>query len=98
MNTEAICYLLRKTSLTLQDIGKLTPAKFKAILEEVYYQESVDNYIQMQHLASLLAAIYNTIPRKWGNVLTSKDFLQGEEPKRNGNGQLDEEKVTGGIT
>lgn len=39
MNTEAIVYLLRKTSLTLKDIGALTPKQFNALLEELYYQE-----------------------------------------------------------
>jgi hypothetical protein len=81
---EHIVYLLRKTNLTREDIGKLTPVQFSEILKEVYYQESVDNYRQQHSVASLLAAIYNTIPRKRGSkVYKASDFLNGEMPERN---------------
>jgi len=84
MNTEAIVYLLRKTNLTLSEIGKLTPAQFQEILKEVYYQESIDEYRKQHGLATILAAIYNTIPRKRGSkVLKASDFLTGEMPSRN---------------
>jgi len=84
LNTEAICYLLRKTNLTRENIGKLTPQQFNEILREVYYQESVDEFRRQHSIASLLAAIYNTIPRKRGSkVLKAGDFLKGEMPQRN---------------
>ena len=85
MTTEAICYLLRKTSLTRTEIGKLKPDQLQAIVKEVYYQESVDEYRKMHSVASILAAIYNTIPQKPGHkALTAKDFLTGDMPSREG--------------
>jgi len=83
VNTEAICYLLRKTSLTLEAIGKLTPSQFNGIIKEVYFQESVDTYREQHSVASILAAIYNTIPRRRGSkVYQAGDFLKGDMPKR----------------
>lgn len=82
MNTEAIVYLLRKTPLTLKDIGALTPKQFNELLKELYFQESVDEYRKQYSLATILAAIYNTIPRKSRKALTPKDFLKGEMPTR----------------
>jgi len=85
VNTELIVYLLRKTSLTRSEIGKLKPDQLNAIIKEVYFQESVDEYRKMHYVASILAAIYNTIPRKSGHkALTEKDFLSGEMPTREG--------------
>lgn len=84
MNTEAICYLLRKTSLARSEIGKLTPNQFSEIVKEISYQESVDEYRKQHSVASLLAAIYNTIPRKRGSkILKAEDFLKGNIPERN---------------
>ena len=84
MNTEVIVYLLRKTTLTRSEIGKLTPLQFQEILKEVAYQESVDEYRRQHGLATILAAIYNTIPRKRGSkVLKASDFLKGDMPERN---------------
>jgi len=85
MNTEAIVYLLRKTSLTRTEIGKLKPDQLQSIVKEVYFQESVDEYRKMHSVASILAAIYNTIPQKPGHkALTAKDFLSGDMPTREG--------------
>ena len=85
LNNEAICYLLRKTSLTRTEIGKLKPDQLNAIIKEVYFQESVDEYRKMHSVASILAAIYNTIPQKPGHkALTAKDFLSGDMPTREG--------------
>ena len=84
MSTEAICYLLRKTSLTRTEIGKLKPDQLNAIIKEVSFQESVDEYRKQHGLAAILAAIYNTIPRKRGSkILKASDFLAGEMPARN---------------
>ena len=88
LNTEAICYLLRKTSLTRSEIGKLKPDQLDAIIKEVAYQESIDGYRHAHEIASLLAAIYNTIPSKSRRkALTANDFLSGEPPSRDGKSQ-----------
>ena len=84
MHTEAIVYLLRKTSLTRSEIGKLKPDQLNAILKEVSYQESIDEYRRQHGIATILAAIYNTIPRKNRRALTAKDFLTGDIPTREG--------------
>jgi len=84
MNTEAIIYLLRKTNLTRSEIGKLTISQFNEVIKEVSYQENVDEYRRQHSIASLLAAIYNTIPRKRGSkVFKAEDFLSGGMPERN---------------
>lgn len=83
MNTELIIYLLRKTSLTREEIGKLTPGQFMEIAKEVRYQESVEDYRNQFAVAALLAAIYNTIPRKKGSkVHKATDFISGDMPTR----------------
>ena len=82
MTTEGICYLLRKTSLTRSEIGELTLAQLNTILKEVSYQEGVERYEHAHEIASLMAAIYNTIPRKSKKALKAKDFLKGEMPQR----------------
>ena len=82
MSTEGVVYLLRKTSLTRSEIGKLRPEQLNAILKEVAFQESIEQYQHAHSVASLLAAIYNTIPRKSKKALTAKDFLSGEPPQR----------------
>ncbi len=82
--TEAIVYLLRKTNLTLEAIGKLTPPQFNEVIREVYFQESVDEWRNQHSVALILAAIYNTIPRKQGTkACKASDFLSGEMPTRN---------------
>lgn len=85
MNTnETDTYLLRKTSTTRNELGELSPAQYNALLKETYYQESIDEYRRQYSIASLLAAIYNTIPRKRGSkILKASDFLKGEMPQRN---------------
>ena len=85
MQTESVVYLLRKTNLTRTEIGKLTPNQFNEILKEVSFQESIDNYINQHSIATILAAIYNTIPRRAGSkTLQAKDFLSGDMPVRGG--------------
>ena len=84
MNTEAVVYIARKLHWTRSEIGKLSPVQFNEILKELYYQESVDEWRKMHTVASILAAIYNTIPRKSHKALTAKDFLTGDMPTREG--------------
>lgn len=84
MTTEGIVYLLRKTNLNRETIGKLTIPQFNEILKEVYYQESIEEYSRAYSVALLQAAIYNTIPRKRGSkVYQAKDFLKSNMPERN---------------
>jgi len=67
------------------ELGNLSPAQYNALLKEVYYQESVEEYRIQHSIASILAAIYNTIPRKSGHTpLKAKDFLSGDMPTREG--------------
>ena len=83
MNTELVVYLLRKTTLTRTEIGRLTPSQFNEIIKEVYFQESVEEWRRQHSAASILAAIYNTIPRKRGaKIFKASDFL-GDAPERN---------------
>lgn len=82
-STEAVVYLARKLHWTRDEIGKLTPAQFNEILKELHFQESLDIYRQQHSTASILAAIYNTIPRKRGSkTYKASDFLSGEAPVR----------------
>jgi len=82
LSIEHIVYLLRKTSLNLQDIGKLTPRQFNELLKELYFQEAQEEYRKAHSTASILAAIYNTIPKKSHKVYQAKDFLSGDMPAR----------------
>lgn len=82
LTNEQIVYLLRKTSLTRTEIGKLGPAQAIVILNEVYLQEAQDHWRQQHNLATLVATIYNTIPRgRAAKALTAADFI-GEMPSR----------------
>uniref|UniRef100_A0A6M3L1T8 Uncharacterized protein n=1 Tax=viral metagenome TaxID=1070528 RepID=A0A6M3L1T8_9ZZZZ len=83
MNTETIIYISRKLGWTLDEIGKLTPEQISELLTELYYQESVEEYRRQNSVANILAAIYNTIPRKRGSkALKASDFLSGKPPER----------------
>ena len=91
MKTEAIVYLARKLKWTRAEIGQLSPQQFNELLKEVSFQESVDEYRKQYGLATILAAIYNTIPRKRGSkVLRASDFLSGEMPTRNKENELEQ--------
>ena len=84
MNTESVVYLARKMGWTREEIGRLTPRQFSELLNELYYQESVDEYRRQHSTASLMAAIYNTIPRKRGSkIFKAEDFLGSGMPERN---------------
>lgn len=97
-DTEQIVYLLRKTSMNRTEIGKLSPSEGDAILREVYFQEAVDEWRRQHGVASLLAAIYNTIPRKRGSkACKASDFLQGEMPTRNPENTLEKIAEDKGI-
>ena len=94
MSTEGIVYLARKLHWTRADIGQLSPVVFNEILREVYHQESVDEYRAQYSVASILAAIYNTIPRRQGSkTFKASDFLRGDIPERNPRPQVSIEKM-----
>ena len=73
---------MRKTSLSLAEIRKLTPAHFNAIFKELEFQESCEIYQSALYFANIMAAISNTIPRKSGRGKGAKDFLNIRQPKR----------------
>ena len=84
MNTESIVYMARRLHWTRDEIGKLTPAQFNEILRELTFQDSVDTYRGLHSVASIIAAIYNTIPRRRGSkTYKAIDFLTAEMPQRN---------------
>ena len=94
MNTEAIVYLARKLHWTRSEIGKLSPRQFNEIIKELYYQESIDEWRRQYSVASIMAAIYNTIPRKRGRgACKPGDFLSGVMPQRENNKQDSLEKL-----
>jgi len=82
-SSESIVYLLRKTNLNLHEIGELEVGQFKELITELQYQEAVDHYWKQYTTANILAAIYNTIPRKRGHSGSKAgDFLSGGMPQR----------------
>ena len=81
-NTEAVVYIARKLHWTRAEIGQLSLAQFNTLLKELQYQESVDEWRRMHTVANILAAIYNTIPRKNRGALKAGDFLSGGIPTR----------------
>ena len=86
-------YLMRKTSMTLTEIGGLTLKQFREILIEVHYQEAVEDYQIETRLETLLAAIANTVPRKPPKTYKSTDFFKSKPPRRPGLGNaVDDEK------
>lgn len=82
--TWATAFLLRKTNLNIDDIGRLGPKQFKELIEEVYYQESCVEYQTVMYLGNILAAIANTIPRKNNRTYKATDIIKIKPPKRVG--------------
>jgi len=80
---EMIIFLSRKLHWTKQEIGSLTLAQFFAVYNELAYQELLDKWEAQTNLATLLAAIYNTIPRGRGSrPFTVEDFCKTRKPER----------------
>lgn len=78
-----VAFLARKLGWTLAEIRSLSPQQARDIVAEVRYQEQMEEYKHNQGLAMLLAAIYNTIPRKRGSrVFRMQDFLTSDQPRR----------------
>ena len=78
---EAIVYLARKLHWSLDEIGALTPKQFNELMEELQFQEAQEQYRRDHNVASILAAIANTIPSKSHRTYKAKDFI-GQEPQR----------------
>ena len=96
MNTEAIVYLARKLHWSLGDIGKLSPTQFGMIYDEVRFQEETEHYRTNYAIASVLAAIYNTIPRTSGKVFSPEEFITLAPPRRRRNVKRDSEHAPRG--
>ena len=79
---EAIVYLARKLHWSRKEIGELTPKQFNEIMVELQFQESQERYREDHNVASILAAIANTIPSKSHKTYKARDFLSYTEPKR----------------
>ena len=77
----AVVYIARKLHWTRHEIGCLTPAQFNALFEELQFQEIQEQYRHDYSVATILAAIYNTIPTKSRKTYKPKDFI-GTAPKR----------------
>lgn len=82
LEIEHIIYIARKLHWSRDEIGQLSPSQAIAVYNELAYQESVDEWRAQHSLASILAAIYNTIPKKSGHAKQASDFLNSEEPHR----------------
>lgn len=82
---EMVIYVARKMGWSRGEIGQLTPLQFVQTYNELVYQESQEIWRQQHNLATLLAAVYNTIPRGRGaKTLEAKDFYDASYPVRGG--------------
>ena len=78
----AIVYVARKLHWSRKEIGKLSPAQFKCIYDELQFQEASEEYVRQYNVASILASIANTVPRKSNRSYKAKDFLKAPMPQR----------------
>ncbi len=78
---EGIVYIARKLHWSLKDIGELSPGQFVTLLNELYYQESVDKYEQYSIINTLLSEIHNA-PISKPKIRRPKDYYQLEMPLR----------------
>ena len=82
---EMVVFIARKLGWNLESIGKLNPSQFVSLYNELVFQESVDIWERQHNLATLLSAIYNTIPRSRGSkTFETKDFYDTPRPARGG--------------
>ncbi len=86
---EAIIYIARKLHWSRREIGELTPEQFDEIIKELQFQESQERYLKDHAVASILAAIYNTIPTRVHKTWRASDFV-GPEPQREQGKSLEE--------
>lgn len=85
----AIIYIARKLHWSRKEIGALMPPQFREIVNEIQRQEAQEEYNKNYRTASILAAIYNTIPRKSRKVFSANDFLTGEKGEQRDNTDLE---------
>ena len=82
---EMVVFIARKLGWTRETIGKLKPDQFVSLYNELVFQESVDIWERQYNLATLLSAIYNTIPLSRGSkTFEAKDFYDIPRPTRGG--------------
>ena len=94
---EAVVYLARKLHWSRKEIGELTPNQFNEIMVELQFQESQERYREDHNVASILAAIANTIPSKSRKTYKARDFLGYPEPTRGTDKSLKELAQEKGI-
>lgn len=100
LTLEQVVYIARKLKWTREDIGKLNPKQAAELYNELCYQESIEDYRVQLNTAEILAAIYNTIPRKSGKVYQARDFITGVEPHKAGEhpkSEIDKLAIDAGI-
>ena len=91
---EMAVFIARKTGWTIEYMGSLGLWKFITIFNELYFQESQDNWDMAMMWAELKATIINTIPQGRGaKQWTYKDFLQTHRPTRDGYGREEMDEV-----
>ncbi len=81
-NIEVYAYLARKTNYTRTELKTLSPVQLVELYNEVCFQESLEDWRSQYNVASIMAAIYNTIPRRGGRTCQAKDFFNVEQPTR----------------
>jgi hypothetical protein len=78
---ESIVYVLRKTSLTLNDIGELSPEQFKDLYRELLQQESEERFDRYSFYNVLLSTIHNA-PISKPRIMNQNEFYQLREPHK----------------
>jgi len=81
LNTEQLVYIVRKTSLTLEDIGKFSPRQAIDFFKELLQQEQEDKYELYTILNTLLSVIHNA-PISKPRIMKPNDFYQIKRHKR----------------
>ncbi len=88
LETEHIVYLARKLHWSKKEIGEMSLAQFIETYNELIFQESVENWDGQFSVASILAAIANTIHTKSHKSYKASDFLSTERPSRDGDKKI----------
>ena len=74
---EHIVFLTRETGWTLDYIRSLPLLEFNALIEELQYQKSLDDYKLTHNAALIVSALVSTRQRR----ITPRDII-GEPPQR----------------
>ncbi len=78
---EQIVYILRKTSLTLKDIGELSRKQFIALYNELALQEAEEEFRKYSFYNVLLSTIHNA-PITKPRIQSPNDYYQLTEPRK----------------